>query len=304
VQPESLEERFGVRGALRFERGNGGLTRAVATIAGATAHVYLHGAHVTHFQPGAGPPVLFTSPRSVFAEGRAIRGGIPVIFPWFGPNPDDPRAPDHGFARTLPWAVDSVEAGKASVVIVLALEPTDATRAAWPHDFRLRYRVSVGAVLDVALTVENRSSESFVFQEALHAYLFVGDAEEAAVHGLESTTYIDKADDMARKVQGREAVRIKGLTDRVYLDTTSACLVEDPVLGRRLRLDKSGSRTTVVWNPGAEKARGMPDLGAEAWRSMLCVETANAADNAVRLDPGHHHEMAARLGVLRPRDTI
>ncbi len=299
MQPASLDERFGIPGIVRFEPGEGGLTRAVVTASGATAHVYLHGAHVTHFQPASSPPVLFTSPRSAFVAGRAIRGGVPVIFPWFGPNPDDPRAPDHGFARTLEWAVESVEAGNESVAIGLVLGPSDATLAAWPHAFLLRYRVNVGPALEAALTVENRSSSAFVFQEALHTYLHVGDVEAASVQGLEGTAYIDKADGMARKRQAREPVRLRGLTDRVYLDTEGPCVVHDPVLDRRLLIDKRGSRTTVVWNPGLDTARTMGDLGAEAWRSMLCVETANAADNAVRLEPGQRHAMSAHLAVAR-----
>jgi len=297
VQAASLDTRFGVPGLVKFEPGPGGLTRAVVTTAVACAHVYLHGAHVAHFQPASALPALFLSPRSAFAQGRAIRGGVPVIFPWFGPNPDDPRAPDHGFARTAEWQVESVETAHDSVSIALGLETTEATRAAWPHAFRLRYRISIGTALDLALTVENRSSAAFVFQEALHTYLHVGDVEAASVAGLEHTAYIDKADGMARKSQGGGPVRLRGLTDRVYLDTESTCVVTDPVLGRRLVIDKRGSRSTVVWNPGSEVARGMADLGAEAWRSMLCVETANAADNAVRLNPGDCYEMGARLGV-------
>jgi D-hexose-6-phosphate mutarotase len=155
----------------------------------------------------------------------------------------------------------------------------------------------VGAALEVTLTVENRSSSAFAFQEALHTYLHVGDAEAASVHGLGGATYIDKADGMARKGQGGEPVRLRGLTDRVYLDTEGACVIDDPVLRRRLRVDKRGSRTTVVWNPGPEVARTMADLGAEGWRCMVCVETANAADNAVRLGPADRHEMRARLTV-------
>jgi glucose-6-phosphate 1-epimerase len=298
VDAGSLERRFGIGGIVRFERGNGGLTRAVVTTGAATGHVYLHGAHVTQFQSGEGPPLIFTSSRSSFTAGRAIRGGIPVIFPWFGPNPDDPRAPDHGFARTLPWAVKSVETGAESVVVALGLESSETTRAAWPHAFQLGYRVSVGAVLEVTVTVENRSPAPFVFQEALHTYLQVGDVEAATVQGLQGATYIDKADGMTRKRQGPDVVRIRGLTDRVYLGTEAPCVVDDPVLHRTLRLEKHGSRTTVVWNPGAAKARTMADLAPEDWRSMLCVETANAADDAVQLEPGQRHEMGARLGVL------
>jgi glucose-6-phosphate 1-epimerase len=273
----------------------------VVTTALASAEVYLHGAHVTRFQPASSAPVLFLSPGSAFAAGRAIRGGVPVIFPWFGPNPDDPRAPDHGFARTLEWSVDAVEANGGALSMAFTLQPSDATRAAWAHDFALRYRVTVGAALELTLTVENRSPSAFVFQEALHTYLRVGDVEAASVHGLEGATYLDKADGLARKRQGPEPVRLRGLTDRVYVDAEGTCTIDDPGLARRLRIDKSGSRTTVVWNPGLEVARTMADLGPQAWRSMLCVETANAADNAVRLEPGQRHEMSARLAVAAGR---
>jgi glucose-6-phosphate 1-epimerase len=295
VQTARLEERFGIPGALRFERGEGGLPRAVASAAGAVAHVYLHGAHVTHFQPPAGLPVLFTSPRSAFAPGRAIRGGVPVIFPWFGPHPDDPRAPEHGFARVLDWEVESAAAEGDGVVVTFALTPDETTRARWPHAFRLRHRVRVGAALELTLSVENLSPDPFTFQEALHTYIRVGDAEAAAVQGLEGTAYIDKADGLARKREGRGPVRLRGLTDRVYLDTDRTCAVDDPALRRTVRIEKRGSRTTVLWNPGPEKAAAMADLGPDAWRSMLCVETANAADNAVRLAPGERHEMSARV---------
>jgi glucose-6-phosphate 1-epimerase len=158
--------------------------------------------------------------------------------------------------------------------------------------------VTVGAGLAVALTVENCGPSAFVFEAALHTYLHVGDVGAASVHGLEGTAYIDKADGMARRRQGSEPVRLRGLTDRVYLDTEAACIVEDPLLKRHLRIDKRGSRTTVVWNPGLEVAGTMADLGPEAWRSMLCLETANVADNAVRLEPGRRHEMSACLTVV------
>jgi glucose-6-phosphate 1-epimerase len=297
VQTARLDERFGIPGALRFERGQGGLPRAVASAAGAVAHVYLHGAHVTHFQPPAGLPVLFTSPRSAFAPGRAIRGGVPVIFPWFGPHPHDPGAPEHGFARVLDWEVESAAAEGDSVAITFALAASEATRARWPHAFRLHHRVRVGAVLEMTLAVENCSDVPFTFQEALHTYVQVGDAEAATVRGLEETAYIDKADGLARKREGRGAVRLRGLTDRVYLDTERSCVVDDPTLRRAVRIDKRGSRTTVLWNPGRERAAAMADLGPEGWRAMLCVEAANAADNAVELAPGARHEMSARVTV-------
>ena len=293
----SLGERFGVPGAVSFETGPGGLVRVVVTIPSAVGHVYLHGAHVTHYQ-STGAPLLFTSPRSQFVAGRAIRGGVPVIFPWFGPRADAPSAPEHGFARIAEWSVESViRTDDGSVAVVFGLDATDATRAAWPHAFHLQHRVVFGKHLEMELEVENRSRTPFTFEEALHTYLLVGDVRQVTVLGLEGATYIDKLDGMKRKVHGDAGLRPSGPTDRVFVDTHAACTVEDPVLGRRVIVEKSNSATTVVWNPWSEKAKAMADLGPDAWQSMLCVEAANAADDAVRLAPGERHRMTVVLRI-------
>ena len=139
-------------------------------------------------------------------------------------------------------------------------------------------------------------AEPFGFEEALHTYLRVGDVREVTVSGLAGTTYIDKTDAMKRKVQADEPLRLSGATDRVFLGTRGPCVVDDSVLDRRLVIEKRGSATTVVWNPWHEKAAAMADLGGEVWPWMLCVETANAADDAVRLAPGQRHRMTAVVG--------
>jgi glucose-6-phosphate 1-epimerase len=298
VPVDALNERFRIPGVVSFERGEGGLARVVVTTPSATGHVYLHGAHVTHYQPRGTSPVLFISPRSLYAAGRAIRGGVPVIFPWFGPHPTEAHAPEHGFARVLEWTVEAVEEGGDDTTVVFGLEPSPATRTTWPPAFRLHYRATFGRVLALALEVENRADQPVTFQEALHTYCRVGDVEAVTVRGLEAVTYIDKADGLRRKVEGVTGTRIRALTDRVYLDTTGTCVVDDPTLGRRLRVEKAGSRSTVVWNPGADRARAMADLDPDAWRSMLCVEAANVADNAVRLAPGERHSMRTQISVV------
>lgn len=291
-----LQERFGIHGAIEFEEGVGGLIRAAIVAPGAEAHVYLHGAHVTHFQRRGEAPLLFLSPRSAFAPGRAIRGGVPIVFPWFGTSPDMPAAPQHGFARVAEWMVESAgrEPG-GETFIALGLAASPATRSFWPGHFRLRYRVRVGDSLDLALEVTNDGAEAFAFQEALHGYLAVSDAASARVTGLEDTAFIDKTDGMRRAQHGREALRLTGETDRVFLGTSAACTVEDPGAGRRLTIVKSGSRSTIVWNPWAEKAATMADLGPEAWRGMLCVEAGNVADDVQRLAPGERHELRATI---------
>ncbi len=291
----ALQRRFEVPGVVGFEEGEGGLVRAVITAGGARAHVYLHGATVTHFAPAGRPPVLFTSARSLYAPGKAIRGGIPIVFPWFGPRAGDPAAPQHGIARVAAWAVLDVEQRGGTASVVLGLASTEATRRAWPFDFEVRYRVTVGVSLDLALEVHNTSARAFAFEEALHTYLAVADVTEVSVTGLAGALYIDKTAGGARKRQLAEPLRLTGETDRVYLDTGGACVVEDPRAGRRLVVDKQGSASTVVWNPWRDKASAMVDLGGDAWRSMICIETANAADDTVRLEPGVRHEMRASI---------
>jgi glucose-6-phosphate 1-epimerase len=288
----ALNERFAVPRTVSFDAGVGGLTRAIVTTPAAEAHIYLHGAHVTHYRPAGQEPVLFLSPHSRFEAGKAIRGGVPIVFPWFGARAGHPSAPDHGFARISAWAVEAADRSHDGLVsLLLALEPSEATRAMWAPDFRIAARVEIGAELAIALEVENRSAESFAFEEALHTYLQVGDAAQASITGLEGTSYLDKTDGFRRKTLGAEPLRLTAETDRVFLDTRGPHEVMDPLLGRRLILEKRGSGNTVVWNPWREKSAAMADLGADQWRSMLCVETANVGDGTVTLAPGAHHSM-------------
>lgn len=284
--------------AVVVESGTGGLPRARVAGARADAEVYLQGGHVTRWQPHGAAPVLFLSTRAAYAPGKAIRGGVPVIFPWFGAHPTDRQAPMHGFARSRPWRLASSGPGPdESVVLELALEDDAATRARWPSAFNLRYRVSVGDALELVLEVVNTSPAPFTFEAALHSYLAVGDIRAVGITGLENTTYIDKVDGMTRKRHGAEPLRITGETDRVFLGTRARCVVDDRALDRRLSVDKTGSATTVVWNPWMARAAGIADLEPDDWRRMVCVETANAADDAVTLEPGGRHVMTATLRV-------
>ncbi|MCW5892861.1 MAG: D-hexose-6-phosphate mutarotase [bacterium] len=300
VTPDALNDRFAIADALRFDVGPGGQARAVVTGPLAAGRVHLQGGHVTHWRPIGSEPVLFLSPNAQFMPGRAIRGGVPVIFPWFGPRRDGGPGPEHGFARTAAWAVESVgREPDGAVTVVLLLEDDADTRAAWPHAFALRHRVTVGTQLAMTLEVENRGGTPFVFEAALHTYLRVGDVGAVTVSGLAGATCVDKNAGLRRHVEDDAPLRITGPTDCMYLGTTAACVVDDPILARRLVVEKHGSASTVVWNPWAAKAAAMADLGADAWRTMLCVETANVADDAVTLAPGAGHAMTARLASRR-----
>ena len=292
-------ERFSLPGALHFEDGDSGLVRAMITAPAASGEVYLHGAHITRWAPTGAKPVLFLSSRSLYEPTKAIRGGVPVIFPWFGPRADGKPGPMHGFARTMEWSIESTHVSDdGAVEINFALAPTDATRGLGYDAFQARFRVVFGQALHMALEVRNASpSAGLDFEQALHTYFSIGDIRQISISGLEHTAYIDKTDNFERKQQSSEPVRITAETDRVYLNTSATCVIEDPAMGRRIVVEKSGSETTVVWNPWAEKTRALSDMQPDDWQHMVCVETANAADNSLRLAPGAAHTLTATIRV-------
>ncbi|MGD1071387.1 MAG: D-hexose-6-phosphate mutarotase [Bryobacteraceae bacterium] len=297
-----LTEQFGITNALTFEDTPGGLVRAVISTPEAEADVYLQGAHVAHWTPCGHKPVLFVSSKSLYAPGKAIRGGVPIIFPWFGNREGGKPGPAHGFARTMLWTVEgSRQHTGGAVEITLALKPNDATRTYGFDHFELRFRVTVGAALTMELETQNHAplinDAPLTYEEALHSYFAVADIHQTSVTGLEGTILIDKTDHFIRKVQPAEPVRATKETDQVHLNTTATCVVDDPVWKRRIIVEKTGSNSTVVWNPWIAKTAGMADMGPDEWQGMICVETANAADNAVTLAAGGSHTLTTLIRV-------
>jgi D-hexose-6-phosphate mutarotase len=262
------------------------------------AEIYLNGAHVSRWQPTGQKDVLFMSGSSLFSPGKPIRGGVPLVFPWFGPRQGQPQSPAHGLARLMSWSVvscDRLPDGACAMTLELNSDPT--TRELWPYDFRLRFTVAAAKKLTMTLTVTNTGPQAFQFEEAMHTYLAVGDVHKVPLTGLAGATFIDKMDNFQRKQQGPEPIVFTAETDRVYLNTRSTCVVTDPVLNRTLVIEKENSDATVVWNPWIAKAKAMPDFGDDEWPHMLCVETCNCADHAITLPPGQSHAMSAILSV-------
>ena len=263
----------------------------------ATARIYLHGAHVAQWRPTGHSEVLWMSSRSNYVPGKPIRGGIPLCFPWFGPNPQRPELAAHGFARIRPWTVTQLsDLPDGSSRVRLTLESDSDTLALWPHAFSAELTVTVGTTLDVELAVTNRGSTPSPCEAALHTYFTIGDIRRIAVEGLAGGTYIDKMANAARTVQAG-AITFSGETDRVYLGSESAVVIRDPVLGRRITVAKRGSRSTVVWNPWVTKSAAMPDFGDHEWPGMVCIETANVADDHLTIASGATQRMAAILSV-------
>ena len=245
---DALNERHAIAGMARVVAGQGNLLKVEITSRAAAAEIYLHGAHVTSWQPAGSEEIIFVSKQSRWEDGRAIRGGIPVCFPWFRGKGDNPQAPAHGFVRTRAWELSSIEEKQGSVVVTLSTESDEASRRWWPYEFRLMHRITVGAELKLELIVTNTGSTSLQFEEALHTYHRVGDVREVRVAGLDGATYLDNMDGNREKLQSGE-VMLTRQTDNAYLNTGNAAEVTDPRLGRRIRTEKKNSLTTVVWNP-------------------------------------------------------
>lgn len=276
--------------------GPGGLPVLEIKTVAASARIFIQGAHLTEWIPAGAKPVLFTSGQTFYKTGKAIRGGVPVCFPWFANRAGRPDSPAHGFVRTADWIVKEVSTdAQGTVTAVFGFHHSEATVAHWPHEFVVTYTIKAGRELEMIFAVENLGSTPLTYEAALHTYLTVSDATQVSVGGLENVEYIDKVDGGARKKTGTEPLKFTGETDRVFLNTTSDVTLEDPGYQRNIVVAKEGSATTVVWNPWTEKAKAMADFGDGEWKEMLCIETANSGENSVTVAPGASHSMIARV---------
>jgi glucose-6-phosphate 1-epimerase len=279
-------------GRVAFLDGRGELPMLEISTGWSAAEIYLNGAHVTHFARKGEPPLLFLSQCSRFEKGQPIRGGVPVIFPWFGPREGMSQ---HGFARVKSWEVKELETGADGSVSVRFSLP-DCPEASGFPPFNAQYIVTVAESLSLELLIENRSSDqSFHFEDCLHTYFEVGDIDAVSVVGLKGRYYLDKVAGFARKSEEYPEIKVKSEVDRVYLDATEKVEILDRVIGRRIRIEKENSRSTVVWNPWIDKAQQMPDFGNDEYKRMVCVESGNVGKERVELPPGGVSRLTVRL---------
>jgi glucose-6-phosphate 1-epimerase len=298
-----LDRRMGIPGVARVSEGNAGLARVQITSAFGEGEMYQHGAHVTSWKPVGNDEVLFISTKSRWEEGQAIRGGIPICFPWFRGKLDDPHAPAHGFVRTKMWQLESIIENESGVHVTMFTQSDEHTRKWWPGEFRLVHRATFGAELRLELVCMNTGTTPFRFEEALHTYNRIANIQDARLQGLDSVSYLDNTESNKEKTQRGDAI-IASTTDSAYCNTQNEVDLLDPNKQRRIRLRKEHSLSTVVWNPWSEGAARLQDLGDGEWRQFLCVEASNILDAAINLAPGQEHRMAALLTVERVGDPI
>lgn len=249
------------------------------------AAVALQGAHLLCWQPEGEEEVLWLSDKTAFTTGKAIRGGVPLCWPWFGPAAEE-GLPAHGFARNLPWSLNAYQETDDGVVLTLELETSDETRRLWPHDFTLYARLRLGKTCDIELEAHGE----FDCTAALHSYFNVGDIGQVKVSGL-GKRFLDK-------VAGGEGVLNDGVetfadrTDRVYLEPEACSLIHDPKLGRIIEVIHHHHSNVVGWNPGPALSASMGDMPDDGYKTFVCVETA-----AISIPQKTRSEMPSRLSV-------
>jgi glucose-6-phosphate 1-epimerase len=280
-----------------LDHGHGDLPRLTLHGSGGQAEMYLMGAHVTGFAPSGAAPVLWTSERSHYADGHPIRGGIPLCWPWFGPPAVNDGRPAHGVARVQPWdllASAVLHDGRVQVRLGLAIGP--AYQPWLAGSLRPELTVTVGQQLQVDLDTINDGPGAANFEDALHTYFAVGDIHQTRVEGLDGVIYVDKLDNQNQHRQ-QGAVTFDGETDRVYADTGQSLRLIDGARKRCIHIAKSGSASTVVWNPWIAKSAAMPDFGDDEWPGMVCVETANCLHQRRVLLPGDRHRTTVTISL-------
>ena len=264
-----------------------------------TAKIALQGAHVMHWQPKfLKDPVFWLSSNARFVKGRSIRGGVPICWPWFGAHPTDSTFCPHGFARVTPWRVIDIDATPTGATrITLEILATEEAKRQLSYPYALTVTITVGQRLRVDMSTTNKADHPFVISEAFHTYLNISDIANVKITGMQDCVYADKVLNYQRDVE-HNALKFAGEFDRVYIDHSSDCTVHDTGFNRIIHVSKSGSDTTVVWSPGADKVAGMSDMGEpDEWRKAICVETTNALDNMVVINPGRTHVISAEYSI-------
>jgi glucose-6-phosphate 1-epimerase len=297
IDIDELDDKFSIEGEVGFAELEEELVFITVSNKYADADICLYGAHITSFRPHNTMDLLWMSTESSFEVGKAIRGGIPVCFPWFGPHKTDPEKPQHGFARLMYWDVASTATNAAGeTVIKLELNSSEETKSYWPHDFCAEMTIVVGKKLTATLKITNTSNAPFDYTCALHTYYSLSAIESVSIEGLKDLTYYNQ-NTGENGVQEEETLEITEPLTRHYLNTETPVIIADSAFRRRIKVDKTGSKVTTVWNPGAETCAKIGDLPDDGYETFVCVEATNAFDYPVHLASGESFKTSTVIGI-------
>jgi len=284
---------FEIPERVRFENNRAGLTKLTISNAHADAEIYLYGANLTHFQPRGEDPVIFSGKECEMFPDKTLHAGIPICWPWFGPHPSDSTKPQHGFARDRLWKIKETRQLKnGETKVILGLSEDDASLLLFPYAFDLTLTFIVGKSLRIILETLNKSTETFKITQALHSYFYISDINNVRILGVENTAFIDASDNHSKKESEGCPLLIDKVINRVYIPTESQCHIHDSGKERRISIDKEGSNSTTIWNPGENNIH---DLPGDLYRKFVCIETVNAAKDSITLNAGKSHEIMQEI---------
>ncbi|MEJ2763262.1 D-hexose-6-phosphate mutarotase [Photobacterium sp. MCCC 1A19761] len=256
----------------------------------AEAGISLHGGHLVWYKPAGESAVIWLSEKAEFAPQKAIRGGIPVCWPWFGKA----GTPSHGFARLSEWALKEHRENDHGVIISLTLEASEATQALWPHQFCTELTFEIGRELRVSLTSTNTDTHAWSFSGALHTYFTVGDIQETTITGM-GRTYLDSTQgDIA--CEGEAVLQFRGETDRVYTSSENPVVIHDARNQRQIQVSNQGHDCAVIWNPWQDLSASMADMADNSFETMVCVEST-IHESPIELAPGTSHTLSTHIKV-------
>jgi glucose-6-phosphate 1-epimerase len=276
-----------------------------------SATLALQGAQLLSWQPTGEREVFWLSP-TCLPEPAAIRGGVPICWPWFAKQGQAASATQHGPVRNLRWQLSVIHAC-SDEEIHLSFEPSDqlgapVQAAHWPGvpaGLRVRLELRLGEALVQTLLTHNLGKETFVLSQALHSYYACSNACSVKLEGLQGLAFTDRLRDLAQDVQ-LGAFALDHACDRTYEHPPSPGVsarqryeLVDAAWQRSIMIDVQGSRSVVVWNPGHEAASRMLDVPDDGWRDFMCIEAANAGGDVVALEPGGTHQLTQTLSVLK-----
>ena len=295
---DRLNADYGIADKAKFVEGKGGFPVIKINNEYAEAIVSLYAGQVLSYKPvDRTQDIMFLSDNAYFQTGKAMKGGAPVCWPWFGPDPEDKGRSSHGFVRNRMWSMRSLTTTQdGATQVIMGLVDTPETRAIWDYSFDLAIAITVGDSLNIELITRNTGDTAFKITQALHSYFQIGDITKVQVLGLDGKSYIDKVDGGKQKTQ-TGTVAFTQECDRIYLDVPSKLTIDDSALNRKIAVNATNSNTAIVWNPWSEISANMADLADLDYQNFVCVETANAANEVIEVSAGSKYEMTANDSV-------
>jgi glucose-6-phosphate 1-epimerase len=299
IDIQQLNNDYGIANKVKFVEGQGGFPVIEIKNEYAQAAISLYGGQVLSFQPVTQTEdLMFVGSQAFYETGKAIKGGTPICWPWFGNDPEGKGRSSHGFVRNRLWQMrEIVSTQDGATKITMGLVDTEETRKIWNYNFDLAIAITVSNSLTIELITRNTGKQPFSITQALHTYFKIGDIKQVQVLGLEAKDYLDKVDGGKQKTQSG-VITFSEECDRIYLNVPSELIINDAALTRKIKITANNSKTAIVWNPGAIVSANMADLGDQDYQYFVCVETANAANEIIEVPVGSEYKLIANYLII------